>query len=310
MNWADSETEIYEQALASVEACNKRIAKVYLLVQKEISDELKQFYLSVNPSWSAQYQAQRLSDIFETINMRLSAFTGFTTDRIESAFLGQYQDTFNNYAYNLCDYYSTPGSFPLLPFSQVDESVIKAALNEKVGEYSFLDSMADKQATLQQQLREAVAISITKGEGIVDLVNRLQEAFDSGISRYVATARTEMLKSYSLAQEEATRQARGEMGITFSYQWLGFPDGRERPSHLALNNTFAKIDKDGNPYFIGGGCRGSSPRLFVGLKSAAMNVNCRCRRLNIPMEIDEEMMNSFPTIDGRPDFNTYLKIAA
>lgn len=309
MNWAYGEQLIYEQALRRVEEANKAIALVYLNVQKEIADELKQFYLSIDPSWSAQYQAQRLSEIFSTINTRLSAFTGFTTSRIESAFLGQYQDTFNNYAYDLSDYYSKPGAFPILPFSMPDESVIRAALNEKIGEYSFLNSMADKQADLQQALREAVAVSVAKGEGVVALTNRLQETFDSGISKYVTTARTELLKAYSLSQEEVTRQARDEMGIEFSYQWLSAADGRTRPAHAAANGKFAKnFKEDGTPIFYIGASHGSGPRLLVGMDQAAQNINCRCRKLCWPLEVDEKIMNNFPMLNGRPDYNTYLEM--
>lgn len=307
MNWLDAERVIYENALANVESTNKALVRVYLTVQAEITDELKQFYLSVNPSWSAQYQAQRLTEIFNTVNTRLSAFTGFTTNRIEGAFLGQYQDTFNNYAYDLSDYYSKPGAFPILPFSMPDESVIRAALNEKIGEYSFLNSMADKQADLQQALREAVAVSVAKGEGVVALVDRLKETFDSGISKYVTTARTELLKAYSLSQEEVTRQARDEMGIEFSYQWLSAADGRTRPAHAAANGKFAKnFKEDGTPIFYIGASHGSGPRLLVGNDMIAQNVNCRCRRLNVPMEIDEELMDRFPKTDKRPDYNRFL----
>ena len=309
MNWSNAETEIYEQALASVESCNKRIAKVYLLVQKEISDELKQFYLSIDPTWSATYQAARLSEIFKSINQKLEILTTVTTKQIQESYLEQYNTTFNNYSYDLSDYYSKPGAFPILPFTIPDESVIMAGLNAKIGEYSFLDSMSDKQGALREKLQDAVSISIAKGEGIPELTARLEEMFDSGISRYVTTARTEMLKAYSLAQEESTRQARDEMGIEFSYQWLSAADGRTRPAHATANGKFAKnFKEDGTPIFYIGASHGSGPRLLVGNDMAAQNINCRCRRLNIPMDIDEETMNNFPMTDKRPDYEKYMSM--
>ncbi len=166
--------------------------------------------------------------------------------------------------------------------------------------------MSEKQAILRDALRESVALSIAQGEGPVKLAKRLKEAFDSGLMRTITTARTELLKSFSLAQIESVHQAQ-DLGIEFSFQWLGRPDGRERPSHVALNNTFAKeFTKKGDPIFYAGASKGPAPRLMVGKDQAAQVVNCRCRRQNIPFEVDTSQ--DFPTINGVPDFDAYLKI--
>ena len=315
MNWFDAEEDLYNQALMRTEACNKAIARVYLTVQREIADELKDFYDTLDPTWSEAYQAQRLSEIFRSVNQKLEILTKTATEEIESAFLDQYRETFNTFNYNLSGYYAQPGAFPMLPFTMPDDSAVMSALNSKVGAYSFPDSMGYKQDYLQQALRESVAVSIAKGEGVNQLTARLMENFQSGISSYMATARTEMLRAYSLAQLESYKQAE-EMGIEFSTPlWLGRNDGRERESHIALNNTYAKLNEsDGKYYFHAGGCRGVSPRLFTGLKSAAMNINCRCRMIRVPFNID--ITQKFPTIEtegqapgtGIPDYNKYLEM--
>jgi hypothetical protein len=282
MNWIAEEKRIYNEALKAVETTNQSLIKVYLITQKEIEEELKRFYLTVDPSWSKQYQAQRLTELFKTVNLRLSKLTKISTETIEKAFLREYQETFNSYAYNLSDYFSTGEEFPLLPFTVASEATIKAALNEKIGEYSFKSSMAKKQIKLRQDLREAVAISINKGESTAKLTARLKEMFDTGISRYVATARTELMRSFSIAQDEAVIQAL-EMDIKFKYQWLGRNDGRERESHIVMNGTYAKIDKDGMPVFKVGQSKGTGPRLLTGPDQAKQCINCRCRRLNLPV---------------------------
>ena len=288
MNWIEAERLIYELALKNTERTNRALVRVYLTAQKEIEDDLKRFFLTIDPTENKQYIAARLAEMFKTINQRLSVLTGLTADKIEEAFLGQYRDIFKTYAFNFGEYYTavslTGGT---LPFSMVHESVIKAALTDKIGEYSFRKSMQTKQTILRQQLREAVATSIAKGESTAKLTKRLQESFDSGISRYTATARTEMLKSFSLAQEDAYSQAE-ELGIKLSAPtWLGSNDGRERAAHIALNNTYARKDeKDGKYYFHGNGCKGTGPRLFTGPKSAGMNIQCRCRALRYPQGIE------------------------
>lgn len=310
MNWSESELRIYNLALKNVENNNKQLARIYLTVQKDISDKLKSFYAQVSPSWSQQYQAQRISELFTTINQRLSQLTQLSTAQIKTAYLDQYQEVFNNYAYDLSDYYSGRAffgsQFAILPFSTVSESVIMASLTDKVGEYSFLKSQAEKQITLRQDLREILTTGIIKGQNPIKVAKDLEKAFDSGLMRYVATARTEMLKAYSLAQEESVSQAQ-EMGIEFTFQWLGRNDGRERLSHIMVNNTFAKIVDD-KPVFYVGKSKGSGPRLLEGPDQAAQNIQCRCRRLNIPFNLTDVQKNNFPTLDDRPDFKKFAEL--
>lgn len=285
MNWTKAETDIYNDALKLVEKNNKLMARMYLKTQKEIAEKLKKFYLLTSPTDSQQYQAARLAEIFKDINKRLTLLTGLGQKQIEDAFLDQYKAVFNSYSYALGEYAG------LLPLSMVSESVIKAGLSKPIGKYNFKDYGRYAKKKLQEDLREQIAISLNKGEGPAKLSKRLEDIFGSAISRHTATARTELLKSYSLAQEEGVNQAE-ELGIEFKFKWLGRNDfkivngkkiHRERPAHRALNDTYAKKGKDGKYYFYGLGCKGTSPRLFTGPNSAAMNVNCRCRRLNIPV---------------------------
>lgn len=276
MTWSKAETEIYEQALANVEANNKALARMYLKANKDISDKLKQFLISVDPSWSAQYQAQRLSEIFKEINKRLSVLSKITEKQIESAYLDQYKDVFSSYSYDLGKY------FDLLPLEVVSNKMIMDTLNSvRITDYSFRDYSAYARKILQADLKEQIVISIIKGENPNILSKRLKEVFGDAIARHTATARTELLKSYSLAQDEMVSQAE-DLGITFKFKWSGNNDGRERPAHIALNGKYAKKEADGKSYFYGQGCKGTSPRLFVGDNSAGMNINCRCRRMSIP----------------------------
>jgi SPP1 gp7 family putative phage head morphogenesis protein len=318
-NWTESETKIYEAALTAVEKQNKQLARIFIKVQKEIADELKQFFLSVDPSWSKQYQAQRLSELFKMFNKRIAALSGIATDEIEKAFLETYQSTFYNYAYNLSDYYSGMSGFmgfTLLPFQPTSEAAINAALNKKIGEYSFKKSMTAKRSALQSALREEIAVAIAKGEGPLVLAKKLKDVFDSGLMRYVTTARTEMLKAYSIAQDEAVSQAQ-EMGIEFTYMWSSAIDGRTRIGHAKENGQYAKV-KNGKPYFtvdvyrkikgvpvLVGTASGPGPRMLTGPYAKESNINCRCRRLNVPMQIDTSQQ--FPMVDEKPDFNKFIE---
>jgi len=309
LNWVQSEKAIYDEALKAVEKTNQSLIRVYLITQKEIEKELKQFYLSVDPSWSKQYQAARFTQVFKTISLRLKSLTGIETKTIEQAFLRVYQDTFNNYAYNFSAYYADPKAFPILPFMVQSEKYIMAALNEKIGEYSFLKSMAEKQATLRDSLREQIAVAISKGESTAKLTARLKEVFDSGISRYATTARSEMLKAFSVAQDESTRQAL-DMNIKMKFQWIAANQpNRTRASHLAMNGKFAReFTADGMPIFKVGMSKGPGPRLLHGPDEKAQNINCRCRRINIPLPLTAEQEFEFERVSTTPTAEQYLRM--
>lgn len=279
MTWSQAETDIYEQALANVADNNKALARMYLKANKEISDKLKQFLLTIDPSWSAQYQAKRLSDIFKEINKRLSVLSKLTEKQIEEAYLQQYKAVLDSYSFELGKY------FDLLPLEVVSNKMIMDTLNSvKITDYSFRDYSGYARKVLQDDLKEQISISILEGENPNMLAKRLKEVFGDAIARHTATARTEVLKAFSLSQEEAISQAE-DLGITFKFKWSGNNDGRERPAHIALNGKYATKEDDGKSYFYGQGCKGTSPRLFTGNKSAGMNINCRCRRMSIPQTI-------------------------
>lgn len=276
MTWSQSETDIYEQALKAVEDNNKLLARMYLKTQKDIAEKLKQFFLSVDPSSSKQYQAQRLSEIFKDINKRLTILTGLSTKQIEDAFLDQYKTVFNSYSYALGEYAD------LLPLSMVSEAVIKKALMDPIGNYNFKQFGTYARKKLTEDLREQIGISLSKGEGPAKLAKRLNEVFGNGISRHTSTARTELLRSFSLAQDESVLQAI-EQGIEFQYIWKANLDGRVRESHAQENGKKAKILKNGMPEFTVGASKGTGPRLLNGPDQAKQCINCRCRRLNQPV---------------------------
>lgn len=276
MTWSQSETEIYEQALSLVEKNNKILARMYLKTQKEIADKLKQFFLSVDPSSSKQYQAQRLSEIFKDINKRLTTLTGLTTKQIETAFLDQYKTVFNSYSYALGEYAG------LLPLSIVSEAVIKKALMEPIGNYNFKQFEIYARKKLTEDLREQVGIALSKGEGPAKLAKRLKEVFQNGIARHTSTARTEMLRAFSVAQDESVSQAL-DQGIEFTYLWKANLDSRVRESHANENGKKAKILRNGMPEFTVGRSKGTGPRLLYGPDQARQVINCRCRRLNVPV---------------------------
>lgn len=322
MNFTESENIIWESALKNTEKTAQQVARVYMQVSSEISKELEAFFKIADPSWSKQYQAERLKRIFEELTVRFEVLTGLERDIITKSYIKQYYDVYYNYAFSYSEFATgfnmlSQNQFLLLPFSIQPESVILASLNEKVGEFSFLRSTRSAQINLKNQLREAVAVSIQKGESVAQLSQRLRQEFNSGITRYVTTARTEMLKAFSIAQEESSIEAE-DLGIDCTYVWKSAHDIRTRRGHAIADGQVAEIVK-GRPRFkiqvwrtrnkapvYMGDCQGPAPRLLTGRLQAEANINCRCRRITIPFKYNPDIKP--PVINGIPDIKEYIKL--
>jgi SPP1 gp7 family putative phage head morphogenesis protein len=195
---------------------------------------------------------------------------------MEEAYLGTYKDVFNSYSYNLGEYAG------ILPLSIASEKLILQGLADPIGNYNFKQFQGYARETLISDLKEQVGISLLKGENPVKLAKRLETIFGDSIKRITATSRTELLRAYSVAQDESITQAL-EMGIEFKYVWRARLDSRVRDSHRAENGKKADIDKNGMPVFTVGQSKGTGPRLLYGPDQAKQTISCRCRRLNVPV---------------------------
>ena len=323
MSFTESEDQIWAIALKNTEATTKKVARVYLSASREIAKELETFFKIADPSWSKQYQAERLKRIFEELTVKLELITGMERQVIQEAFLKQYYDTYFAYSYAYSEYATgasllMPNQFLLLPFSIPIESAVMAALNEKVGEYSFLKSTRAMQDYLRADLQSAVAIAIQKGESVAMLTKRLNKIFDSGLMRYATTARTEMLKAYSISQEESAQEA-ADLGIEMTYIWKASGDGRTRTGHRLADGQVAKMHGDkpvfevqvwrrkkGQAPILMGTCKGPAPRLMTGAYQAECNINCRCRRVTMPFKYDPDVKPEI--VNGVPDIKEYVKM--
>jgi len=285
MNWSDSETAIYNQALKNVETTNKKLALMTVKVQKEVISKINQFYLSVDESWSDAYKIKRVEEIIKQADRYLNVLSNYFITTLTAGYILNYVTTFMGY-----DKIIKPLTGESIKI--ISEEAIKKNFYKTIGDFNFLRHEKETADILRAKLQDMVKSAVDRGINPKKLEKELLKEFGNHIARHGATARTEMLTSYSISQEDAVNQAE-EMGIKFNPpKWLGRNDfkkvgnkmvPRERESHRKLNNTYAKLASDGKYYFHANGCKGTSPRLFTGEKSAGENINCRCRRINEPL---------------------------
>lgn len=93
-----------------------------------------------------------------------------------------------------------------------------------------------------KKINSVILESIEKGEAINKIATSLQKVMAEGYQASVRNART-----YITASENQGRYDRSEKdkevfkkhGLTIRKKWIGTDDGRERPTHVMCNNTYA-----------------------------------------------------------------------
>lgn len=209
-----------------------------------------------------------------------------------------YRSTYNLLAYaydetvNTTQALKTVGVTEYTNFTFLNSEAVKEALfnpevaGRTISPVQFNKVMLNQRESLQQAIRSVVANIIATGQGLDAaskdlevLFSILGDGFDKTKNRAKTTARTEILRAYSLAQEEADRQAE-ESGVELDYKWDTSKDEKVRSSHRPMQDQIAQKNPQREPFFIlPSGIRTSSPRESGVAKE---DINCRCTRLSYP----------------------------
>jgi uncharacterized protein with gpF-like domain len=173
----------------------------------------------------------------------------------------------------------------------ISKETVLASQSELIAGNTFTDRMLQDQRNMQFRIRGAVGQAVIQGETVRQLQERLKaldDVYKSSANKAMTTARTELLTAYSKGQELAIDEAE-ESGVEFNFIWSSTLDDRTRTSHVRADRKKAKIIDD-DPVFTVGGVKFSSPRIVsprnTSTNTAREIINCRCRRLNVPFDIE------------------------
>jgi len=277
----------------------KKIVDSYVNSLSDIRKEIERIYSKYSTAgvlkWSdmtrsdgqllARYQ-EMYKNIFGIIKSNYKDVAG----AIDKTFADTYKE---GYYYRSYDIQSQLGK--QLSFSMVQEKVInQAAMNPISG--LTLNEIQDKdKARVIDQVNQSITRGLIQGASINEMDVMVKEALGIASNNSERIARTEALRAYSLGNLQSENEAK-DMGIKLTSVWSTDMDGRERPSHEAMDGIEA--DEDGIFTLVSGdnkGAQAPEPRMF-GI--AAEDIQCRCDKVVQVAELQDDSI-----INGTEDFN-------
>lgn len=283
MNYIDFETKIFNDAISHLDGREKMIASFYVNKREIITEKIKAYVYDVEKN---KYSLSRLNNLYKQIDRQIADLLKMSTAEIQKGFNSIYKNTYYKTAYNIESDIFTAGSPYSLRFDILNDKAINASLSERIGGHTFSEYMGENQARLQWQLRSDVAGAVIEGlppASLARQLRKIEETTEWSRARVNANARTELLRAYSEAGEQATADAI-DAGVEFTYVWRASLTLNTRPSHQRADGQTARII-DGKPAFTVNGVLLSSPRIEHPANTrppAGEIVNCQCRRSNQP----------------------------
>jgi len=284
------QTAIYNQSVKRTNTVKRKLAKLYTASFEKIEGQLAKIQIAkLEGVPVSEFQEQRLQRLLFQIDQEIRRLRLQTQSAIRVGMVGNFENTYLNSAYILEREVNLGTAFQGLKFDVkfnypiVPREVIRAALtDERVAGHTFKDRMLRDQRLLQFQIREQTAQAVIEGIPIKEFEGRvatIKDQMGKATARVQATARTEMLRAYSIGQQEAIDLAE-DGGLAGVKVWRATLDGRTREDHIDMDGVEAD---DKGIFTLPDGSTGEFPR--DSSLSAAESINCRCRELYEPLGI-------------------------
>jgi hypothetical protein len=284
------ETKIYNLAVKRTNKVKKKLSVLYQEAFERIEGKLATIRINKTEGLPiSEFQEQRLERLLFQIDQELRRLRISTESAIRTGMFQNLENTYLDTGYILEREVNLGAAFSDLAFDVkfnypvFPREVIQAALTDlRVGGHTFKDRMLREQRLLQYQVRQETAQAIIEGIPVREFekhIATIKDAMGRGTARVQATARTEMLRAYSIGQQEAIDIAE-DGGLEGDSVWGSTLDGKTRKDHVIMD--LKKTDPDGL-FTLPDGSRGLYPRAET--LSAKESVNCRCRKKYQPFGI-------------------------
>lgn len=296
MNFKSSQLDVFKRQEKNTADTIKKLNNLYEKAKKDLRNAVIAEQ-SRNTKDSIR-RANSFQDLIDQIDKEIGDLQSQTSSLIKGGATKTYVDTYNRIAYDYDAYMNTAppfraaGETNYLNFTFLDADTVKTALfnnsvaGKTISPVQFSGIMAGQRTALREGIRNIIANVVATGFGVDAAAEALEPLFillgdtvDKAKKRAATTARTEILRAYSLSQIEADEQA-VESGVELRYIWETAKDERVRSSHRSMQGQKAQLNASGDPFFqYPDGTRTPAPRVYG---SAANVINCRCTRISYP----------------------------
>ena len=218
------ESSVYfKRKLASIKAGLKGLEG-----EKLIAEQKRLLLLDKQARATLNYLAKRMSDAnAECIYM------------VKDGMADSYSIAYNFQNKSVEEVYRLSGEM----FSTINKETV---LNLMEKDPFYLPYPEPKRKKMQEwygkKINSVILASIESGDNIETIAGRLKDVTSEGFSASVRNARTYITASENQGRfdrSEADKEAFKRHGYTIRKKWIGTNDGRERPSHVMCNNTYA-----------------------------------------------------------------------
>lgn len=286
--YLQDERAIFNGALRITSDSYRRLIHVYRSSLQAVKSRIDSYVLDESLS---RGELRRLNTLYREIDTELDTLIANRAEIIQRGFVSTYEQSFYRTGFAYEQWVNATGGAPPgahfeLGYGMLDRNAVLAAFNEEIAGKTFRDRGRFEQARLRAEVRAAIGEAVAQGETVSDLTARLRavdEVYNHSATRALATARTELLRAHSYAQEHADAVAEAA-GVENRYAWSATLAGNTRDTHAEADNQKAEVRDDGTVTFVVGGVLFSSPRVpLEGQADTAREVvNCRCRRRSEP----------------------------
>lgn len=172
-----------------------------------------------------------------------------------------------------------------MQFDVPSPEVITSAIDQPIEFIKLVPTLQKHRNEVIKRIRINITQGIMSGEGYTKIAKSLREDIGMTKTQSLRVARTEAGRAMSQAGLDSAKVAK-DNGLDMKKKWFATKDTMTRDTHRHLDGKAILIDDN----FHSSGCIGQAPKLFVGIKSARENINCRCKLLYY---IDEDEL---PTV--------------
>ena len=214
MGIRQDERQIYNLQIRRLKDLNKRLAALYEDSRDKLLLELTKYRVSITKGGIVRKsKEERLVRFIREINQEITKLTGKTSRAIRGDFIKTFESTYYLEAYAVEKSINTQlnlGASYSLNLPELQTKQVLAAFDKRIGGLITTDRINRAKTTLQYLVQDAVAQNIIEGQSVSALNKNLKlidNAMDAGFKNTQRIARTELLKAYSLGQDEMRVEA-------------------------------------------------------------------------------------------------------